>query len=268
MDKARESLELTIFLFGIDNSTKSSELKSYLEKKTTGIRSVKLPDKKKSGYAFVQMESASSFKKLLSLKGLKLNGRQLQLVPYSSGSDLKKLQRKVNSKRIFISKIPSNWKDEDLLDLFGRFGKIENAYIIRRRKNNKSRGFGYAIFETEEAAARVASLGSVKTQETTLLVKMHEPKHKQAIKEEEGRPDSLKVESPGLKIQPETPFLKLKGQHTKPTKSSYHLVTGSYFHLESNIRINHSKNKNPRNRDKIFISGMKGNLTDSKFSWT
>eukprot|EP01006_Ploeotia_vitrea_P033963 TRINITY_DN65671_c5_g1_i1.p1 TRINITY_DN65671_c5_g1~~TRINITY_DN65671_c5_g1_i1.p1 ORF type:complete len:171 (-),score=106.18 TRINITY_DN65671_c5_g1_i1:121-633(-) len=61
--------------------------------------------------------------------------------------------------------------DEDLAEVFGAEGKVAEARIVRDRRSNRSRGYGFVTMESEEDAARaLAALNGREVQERELRV--------------------------------------------------------------------------------------------------
>lgn len=180
--KADFKKENTVFLTGLCGLVKSEELQEYLETRCSGIISVTLPNKRHAGYAFVELDSKENVNKFLGFKNLIFNDRKLQIRPYVQGEDLKNFKDEVNSRRIFVSKIPKSWADGVLKEFFLPFGELETAYIIRKRQTKKSKGFGYVVYKNKETALKVASLNKILFKGAEILVKMHEPKDKRLTK--------------------------------------------------------------------------------------
>lgn len=231
------NLNQTLFVFGIGHFTKPSELKEHLDKKLTGIKRIMMPSNRRSGFAFIEMSSISSAKKLQRLKNLKYRGKQLKIIPYSPGIDLTRFQSEGNLRRIFISKIPKNWENENLLEVFSGFEKLVTAYIIKPRQNDKPKGIGYAIFETAEAAAKAASICSKQMKER--IPSTNEQKGGSGRRKEGDHPGVRALDRTQLEIiQGGVPLIELRQQWLKPTKSSYHLMVEKLRHRQSNVRIN------------------------------
>lgn len=174
--------QLTVFVTGLCGLIKKEDLESFFNLQCGGSVSIVLPDKKSAGHAFVEMDSPETLQRILKLKNLTFNGREIQIKPYVEGKDLKRFKDEINSRRVFVSRIPKNWSDKFFQEIFSSFGKIETAYIIRNRKSKKSKGFGYIVYESKETALKITSLNKLTIDDSTLLLKMHEPRHKQLLK--------------------------------------------------------------------------------------
>ena len=55
---------------------------------------------------------------------------------------------------IYVSNLSFHTSEEDLKDLFGKFGEVTSAKIIMDRETNRSRGFAFVEFSTEEEAQK------------------------------------------------------------------------------------------------------------------
>lgn len=51
---------------------------------------------------------------------------------------------------IYVGNLSWDAKDEDLRHLFGHFGRIKSAMVIRDKKTGRSKGFGFVEMESEE----------------------------------------------------------------------------------------------------------------------
>ena len=61
----------------------------------------------------------------------------------------------VKSRKIFVGGLPHTINQESFNKYFSQFGIIESSSIMCDKSTGKARGFGFVIFTTEEAAARV-----------------------------------------------------------------------------------------------------------------
>lgn len=50
---------------------------------------------------------------------------------------------------IFVTRIPSHFTQQQLFELFSKFGSLVKCYIVKR-KNGKGAGYGYAIAGNNE----------------------------------------------------------------------------------------------------------------------
>lgn len=68
--------------------------------------------------------------------------------------------RMLNTK-IFVGGLSTETTEEEFKDYFSRFGPIKDAVVMFDRNTNRSRGFGFITFETEEATTDCVNQSSV-----------------------------------------------------------------------------------------------------------
>ena len=56
--------------------------------------------------------------------------------------------------RLYCSNLKWELMDEDLKKLFEPFGKVTEARVVRERRTNYSRGYGFVTFDTEAEAKK------------------------------------------------------------------------------------------------------------------
>jgi RNA recognition motif-containing protein len=56
------------------------------------------------------------------------------------------------SKKLFVGNIEWSITQEELQELFGQFGEVEEAIIIKDRETNRSKGFGFVTFVNSDDA--------------------------------------------------------------------------------------------------------------------
>jgi RNA recognition motif-containing protein len=56
------------------------------------------------------------------------------------------------SKKLFIGNIEWGVTEDELKELFGKYGEVEEGVIIRDRMSGRSKGFGFITFANEEDA--------------------------------------------------------------------------------------------------------------------
>ncbi len=57
------------------------------------------------------------------------------------------------SKRLFVGNLPFNMTDEELSGVFSPYGTIVSSNIVKDKYSQRSKGFGFVEYETDEAAA-------------------------------------------------------------------------------------------------------------------
>ncbi|CAN1146857.1 Heterogeneous nuclear ribonucleoprotein 1 [Linum perenne] len=65
------------------------------------------------------------------------------------------------TKKIFVGGIPSSVTEDDLQEFFSKYGRVVEHQIIRDHETNRSRGFGFIIFDSEEIVDELLSNGNM-----------------------------------------------------------------------------------------------------------
>jgi len=58
------------------------------------------------------------------------------------------------SNKLFIGNIEWGATEDDLKELFGQHGEVQEAVIIKDKMSGRSRGYGFVTFANEEDAAK------------------------------------------------------------------------------------------------------------------
>ena len=53
--------------------------------------------------------------------------------------------------KIYVGNLPYSTSEDEMKEFFGEAGTVVDARIIRDRETNRSKGFGFVTFETEDA---------------------------------------------------------------------------------------------------------------------
>ena len=168
-----------VFLTGLSGRIRQRQLLKHLKAIDPDVKSVALPKRASTGYAFVTLKDEKSMKNLLSKKSILFKGRELQVKEYARDKEeLTKARKETNGRRVFVSNIPNSVEDVELKNEFLRFGKVDEAYLIRDRGSGRGRRFGYVLFGDSELAEMVASLKKVflRGKRKEVSVKMHRPR--------------------------------------------------------------------------------------------
>ncbi|HEX8923268.1 MAG TPA: RNA-binding protein [Patescibacteria group bacterium] len=56
------------------------------------------------------------------------------------------------AKKLFVGNLPYTMTDDQLGAIFAPFGKVVSANIVKDKFSQRSKGFGFVEFETEEEA--------------------------------------------------------------------------------------------------------------------
>ncbi|XP_078171366.1 polyadenylate-binding protein 2-like isoform X2 [Carex rostrata] len=108
------------------------------------------------GYGFVQFDSVESAKNAIkSLNGTALDGKRIFVGPFVAKEDRESTSNPSGSNKfnnVFVKNLSEPTTENDLIDIFGKFGKITSA-IVMREGDGKSKCFGFVNFENPDDAA-------------------------------------------------------------------------------------------------------------------
>ena len=80
------------------------------------------------------------------------------------------------SKRLFVGGLPWAITDQDLADLFAKFGTVLSAKVIIDKMTGRSKGFGFVeIEEDDKAEEAIKALDQSKLSERTIAVNVARP---------------------------------------------------------------------------------------------
>lgn len=81
------------------------------------------------------------------------------------------------SKKLFVGGIPYTTTEDELREYFSQCGNIVSCSIIIDRATNRSKGFGFVEFETEEEAQKaVDTLNNTELGGRNIIVNIARPK--------------------------------------------------------------------------------------------
>ena len=72
--------------------------------------------------------------------------------------------------RIYVGGLPYQTTEQDLFDLFGQVGQVNQASVITDRETGRSKGFGFVEMSDEEAQAAISQLNGTVLGERTIVV--------------------------------------------------------------------------------------------------
>ncbi|KAI4298478.1 hypothetical protein L6164_032032 [Bauhinia variegata] len=106
------------------------------------------------GYGFVQFDNEESAQKAIEkLNGMLLNDKQVYVGPFLRKQERESSTDKAKFNNVFVKNLSESTTDEDLKNIFGEFGAITSA-VVMRDGEGKSKCFGFVNFESTDDAAR------------------------------------------------------------------------------------------------------------------
>ncbi|MFO0866361.1 MAG: RNA-binding protein [Gemmataceae bacterium] len=81
------------------------------------------------------------------------------------------------AKNLYVGNLSWSATADDLLDLFGQYGKVVRAQVVTDRETGRSRGFGFVEMENDDEAQRaIESLNDFQHQNRPLTVNEARPR--------------------------------------------------------------------------------------------
>lgn len=106
------------------------------------------------GYGFVQYDSDEAAQKAIEkLNGMLLNDKQVYVGPFLRKQEREMAMDKAKFTNVFVKNLSESTTEEDLKNIFGEFGTITSA-VVMRDADGTSRCFGFINFESADDAAQ------------------------------------------------------------------------------------------------------------------
>ncbi|PON96291.1 Polyadenylate binding protein [Trema orientale] len=123
------------------------------------------------GYGFVQFDNEESAQNAINqLNGMLINDKQVYVGVFVRKQERSPTNGSPKFTNVYVKNISETVSDENLKKLFGTFGTITSAVVIRDA-NGKSRGFGFVNFQSSDAAdAAVEKLNGTTNDDKVLFV--------------------------------------------------------------------------------------------------
>ncbi|XVF33854.1 hypothetical protein REPUB_Repub18cG0007600 [Reevesia pubescens] len=166
-----------IFIGGLAKDTTFTQFNKYFGKFGEIIDSVIMKDRytgQPRGFGFITYADASVVDKVIEEDHV-INGKQVEIkrtIPKGSSQS-----KDFKTKKIFVGGIPSSITEDEFRSFFSKYGDVIEHQIIRDHATNRSRGFGFIIFESEEVVDDMLSKGNIIDMAGTQVeIKKAEPK--------------------------------------------------------------------------------------------
>lgn len=106
------------------------------------------------GYGFAVCDTKDDVQALIALSSkLTYKDRFITLREYKVGSKLKEDKKNFNKRRLFIGNIPRGTTNDQIAEIFSKFGPIENVYFVNTEKEQDYK-YGYIVFQEAKTAER------------------------------------------------------------------------------------------------------------------
>lgn len=80
-----------------------------------------------------------------------IRGTNIKVTRYMNEAELTKYIDKSRRCRVYIKRLPTDFNNEKLLELFSIYGEISKAYCVSGTKSRKKYKYGYVLFENEQS---------------------------------------------------------------------------------------------------------------------
>uniref|UniRef100_A0A1J3H7T7 Heterogeneous nuclear ribonucleoprotein 1 n=1 Tax=Noccaea caerulescens TaxID=107243 RepID=A0A1J3H7T7_NOCCA len=168
-----------IFIGGLHKDTTNTVFNKHFGKYGEIIDSVIMRDRNTGqprGFGFITYADPCVVDKVIEDTHI-FNGKQVEIkrtIPKGGGGNQSK---DFKTKKIFVGGIPSTVTEDELKDFFAKYGTVAEHQIIRDHETNRSRGFGFVIFDSEEVVDELLSKGNmIDLADTQVEIKKAEPK--------------------------------------------------------------------------------------------
>ncbi|KMT12625.1 hypothetical protein BVRB_4g090850 [Beta vulgaris subsp. vulgaris] len=166
-----------IFIGGLPKDTTSTIFLKHFGKYGEITDSVIMKDRysgQPRGFGFITYADPSVVDKVMEDSHV-INGKQVEIkrtIPKGAAQS-----KDFKTKKIFVGGIPSSVSEEEFRGFFSQFGTVAEHQIIRDHETNRSRGFGFIVFDSEEVVDEILTKGNMIDMEGTQVeIKKAEPK--------------------------------------------------------------------------------------------
>ncbi|KAK8916135.1 Polyadenylate-binding protein 2 [Platanthera zijinensis] len=109
------------------------------------------------GYGFVQFEQEEAAQNAIEkLNGMCLNDKPVYVGPFLRRMERENTPDQAKFNNVFVKNLAESTSEDDLVKVFGYFGKI-TSLIVMRERDGKSKCFGFVNFENPDDAARAVN---------------------------------------------------------------------------------------------------------------
>lgn len=105
-------------------------------------------DKKESGYAFFDVDA--SMADIFISKPHQVKNALINCKIAADSTQISEAQRDEMSRKLYVSNLPYNTSDLDLLKIFEPYAQLSKAYLVRNRFDGSCKNFGFVLFQYSE----------------------------------------------------------------------------------------------------------------------
>lgn len=166
-----------IFVGGLPKDTTRDAFVKHFKKYGEIIDDVIMKDRYSGhprGFGFITFADPSVVDKVIEDSHV-FNGKQVEIkrtIPKGSAQS-----KDFKTKKIFVGGIPSSVSEDEFKNFFSKYGKVVDHQIIRDHATNRSRGFGFIIFDDDQVVDDLLANGNmIDLSGTQVEIKKAEPK--------------------------------------------------------------------------------------------
>ncbi|KAK9084585.1 hypothetical protein Sjap_024996 [Stephania japonica] len=166
-----------IFIGGLHKDTNLTTFTKYFGKYGEITDSVIMKDRytgQPRGFGFITYADPSVVDKVIEENHV-FNGKQVEIkrtIPKGSVQS-----KDFKTKKIFVGGVPTTVTEDDFKNFFSKHGKVVEHQIIRDHNTNRSRGFGFIVFDNEQVVDDLLANGNmIDMVGTQVEIKKAEPK--------------------------------------------------------------------------------------------
>ncbi|XP_071736705.1 uncharacterized protein [Rutidosis leptorrhynchoides] len=168
-----------IFIGGLAKDTTIDAFVKYFGKYGELTDSVIMKDRQTGrprGFGFVTYADPAVVDTVIAETHI-INGKQVEIkrtIPKGAGE---RESKDFRTKKVFVGGIPTSVTEDELKDFFSKYGKVVEHEIIRDHATNRSRGFGFIVFDSEQVVDTMLLDGNmIDMNGTKVEIKKAEPK--------------------------------------------------------------------------------------------
>lgn len=156
-----ENTDGKVFIGGLSWETTSDSLRYYFEKFGELSDVALMADKRTGqprGFGFVSYKDPAAVDIVLAQPSHNIDGRTVDVkraVPRSQAPA--PTSGRQESRKIFVGGLSPEVDEKEFNEYFTKFGPLQDSIVMYDKKTNRSRGFGFVTFETEEGVQAVLS---------------------------------------------------------------------------------------------------------------
>lgn len=150
-----------IFIGGLPKDTHYNAFTKHFGKYGEITDSVIMKDRhtgQPRGFGFITYADPSVVDQVIEDSHI-FNGKQVEIkrtIPKGSAQS-----KDFKTKKIFVGGIPSTVSEDELKNFFSKYGNVVEHQIICDHETNRSRGFGFVIFDSDEVVDELLSNGKM-----------------------------------------------------------------------------------------------------------